>query len=402
MNDDYEGLNPDFAALCREADNKQGRTPSGGRWQFHDDKPSPPTPWLIKNLLPETGAGLVSGQWGTFKTTMALDLSVSVMAGPPFAGRFKVKRRGGVAYFAVEGSGGLKSRLDAIAKERGVSGVLPFTWRADCPPLTAAHALAQLTRMTEEVGQELKRRFGVPLVLIYIDTMIAAAGYTNPGDDNDTAVSQKVMSVLSGLSRRTGALVLGVDHFGKVVEVGTRGSSNKEGHADVVLALIGDRQLNGTVSNIRLAIRKLRDGLSGLEIPFTPRDVVIGTDEDREAITRKVLDWAEATTAPAKPSAWDKSLLRRILMQIVNDAGVDVVPFTDGPVVRAVDIKLVREEFKKQYVADGDTKKKQDAACRQAFKRQIDDAQKTSHVGVREIDGTQRIWLISKAEEAPQ
>src|SRR5258708_7494705 len=98
------------------------------RWQYHDEKPAPPTPYLIKKLLPRTGAGLVSGQWGTFKTTVALDLSVSVMAGTPFAGRFTVKRRGGVAYFAPEGAGGLKSRLDAIAKERGVSGALPFAW----------------------------------------------------------------------------------------------------------------------------------------------------------------------------------------------------------------------------------------------------------------------------------
>ena len=66
------------------------------------------------------------------------------MAGKPFADHFIVKRRGGVAYFAVEGSGGLKSRLDTIAKKRGVAGVLPFTWRSDCPPLTAADALAQL------------------------------------------------------------------------------------------------------------------------------------------------------------------------------------------------------------------------------------------------------------------
>jgi hypothetical protein len=59
----------------------------GSGWQFHDNEPSPPTPWPIKNLLPETGAGLMSGQWGTFKTTTALDLAVSVMASPPFARR---------------------------------------------------------------------------------------------------------------------------------------------------------------------------------------------------------------------------------------------------------------------------------------------------------------------------
>ena len=29
---------------------------------------------------PTTGAGLISGQWGSYKTTVALDIAVSVMA----------------------------------------------------------------------------------------------------------------------------------------------------------------------------------------------------------------------------------------------------------------------------------------------------------------------------------
>jgi hypothetical protein len=382
---------------------RQEPQPSPGKgWQFHDEKPSPLTQWLVKNLLPEIGAGLLSGQWGTFKTTTALDIAVSVMAGTPFAGRFIVKRRGGVAYFAVEGSGGLKSRLNAIAHERGAKGVLPFAWRADCPPLTAADALAQLARMAKEAEQELKRRFNVPLVLIYIDTMIAAAGYASAGDDNDTAIAQKVMSVLSGSSRQTKALVLGVDHFGKDVNVGTRGNSVKEGHADVVLALLGDRQNNGTITNTHLAVRKQRDGISGFELPFAPRDVTIGFDEDDEAVTRKVLDWdKQAATSAADDLGWSKSLhlLRRILMNMLADAGSDVMPFADGPIVRAVNRELVRAEFYKQHPADGDEKQKAETR-RRAFNRAVNDAQAKSLIMVREIDGIQLIWLVAKTEEA--
>jgi hypothetical protein len=321
------------------------------------------------------------------------------MAGPPFAGHFKVKRQGGVAYFAVEGSGGLKSRLDTIAQERRVTGTLPFGWRADCPPLTASDGLAQLTRMADEARQELKRRFGVELVLIFVDTMIAAAGYVNAGDDNDAAVAQKVMSVLSDLSRQTGALVLGVDHFDKDVNVGTRGSSAKEGHADVVLTLLGDRQLNGTISNTRLALRKLREGISGLELPFAPRDVKINTDEDGEAITRKVLDWDKQTTTGTPDNAgWSKSLqlLRGILMTMLVDCGKDIR--ADGPIVRAVDLKLIRAEFYKQYPAEGDTKQ-QTNVRRQAFNRAVKDAQAKNLIATREVDGVQLVWLVAKTEE---
>ena len=37
--------------------------------------------------------------------------------------------------------------------------------------------------------------------------------------------------------------------------------------------------------NIRLAVRKQRDGLSGFEIPFTARMAETGTDEDGDPVT---------------------------------------------------------------------------------------------------------------------
>ena len=43
------------------------------------------------------------------------------------------------------------------------------------------------------------------------------------------------------MSHHTGAFVLGVDHFGKAVETGTRGSSAKEAAADTVLAMLATR-----------------------------------------------------------------------------------------------------------------------------------------------------------------
>ena len=91
-------------------------------WSFHRHEDPAPTAWLIKSILPETGAGLISGQWGSYKSSVALDVAVSVMTGTPFAGRYGVRRSGGVAYLALEGAGGLASRLTAIARTRGSPG----------------------------------------------------------------------------------------------------------------------------------------------------------------------------------------------------------------------------------------------------------------------------------------
>ena len=233
-------------------------------------------------------------------------------------------------------------------------------------------------------------------MLIWIDTVITAAGHDD-GGDNDTAASQKVMSVLRILSKHTGALVAGIDHFGKVVETGTRGSSAKEGAADTVIALLADRELSGGIKNTRLAVRKQRDGVSGFEIPFTPRMVETGTDDDGDPVTALVIDW-QATQQTAQADArWTPSMqvLRRVLMTILADCGQNVRPFLDGPEVRACDIELVRGEFYRQYPADG-TDKQKAYARRKAFSRSVKETTARGLVATREVDGVQLIWLATQ------
>jgi len=369
----------------------------GNSWKYHmDAKPVPPQ-WLIKGILPKTGAALMSGQWGTFKTTVALDMSLCIMTELPFADRYQVKRRGAVLYLALEGEGLLHARLSAIAAHRGDTGALPFGWRGDCPALTDKNAADKLCAVANEAVVDLNRKFGLPVALIVIDTIITAAGFSS-GEDNDAAAAQKVMNSLRITSQRTGALVVGIDHFGKVVETGTRGSSAKEGTADVVIALLADRELSGSVKNTRLAVRKQRDGVSGFEIPFTVRMVETGTDDDGDPITAPVIEW-QATLQTAQADArWTPSmqLLRRVLVTILVDCGRNVRPFRDGPEVRACDIELVRTEFYKQYPADGTDKQKADAR-RKAFGRSVKETVARSLIASREVEGVQLIWL-TKAE----
>ena len=384
--------------LDLEADQQETYTepPTGNSWKYHTGAAPVLLRWLIKGILPEAGVVLMPGQWGTFKTTVAVDASVCVMAGLSFAGLHRVKRPGAVLYIALEGEGMLSARLAAVAAHRGVSGPLPFAWRGDCPALSNKNAAAELCAIADEAAAELHRNFGLPVVLIWIDTVITAAGY-NEGGDNDTAASQKVMSALRILSKHTGALVAGIDHFGKVVETGTRGSSAKEGAADTVIALLADRELSGGVKNTRLAVRKQRDGVSGFEIPFTARLVETGTDDDGDPVTAPIIDW-QAIQQPTQADArWTPSMqvLRRVLMTALVDCGQNVRPFLDGPSVRACDIELVRTEFYRQWPADGTEKQKTDAR-RKAFGRSVKDAIARGVVASRDVDGVQLIWLATQ------
>ena len=258
--------------------------------------------------------------------------------------------------------------------------------------------------MMADAASALRDKFDVPVVLVFVDTVVTAAGYSKSGDDNDAAVAQRLMSVLAGLSQMTGALVVGLDHFGKISETGTRGSSAKEGAADIVLALLADRETGGSVSNTRLAVRKLRDGPCGLELPFVPRTVEVGTDPDGDPVTRVTIDWAPAARSSQTGSdqdGWTKSLrlLRRTLMNVLVDQGSEQRPFRDGPLVRAVDLEIVRAEFYRSYPAEGDDKTKR-ATRQKAFRRAIDNAQTNNLIGVREVGTVTLVWF-ARVQDGP-
>jgi hypothetical protein len=367
------------------------------RWHGDVD-PLESRPQLINKVLPETGTGLTSGQWGTYKTFVVIDIATSVMSGVSFID-FPVVRKGGVLFIAPEGASELPARIEAAINAKCPDMErAPFAWIETCPALIDPETSATLIATAKEAAAAMMAKWGLPLVLIIIDTIVVSAGFTKEGQDNDTAIGQRIMSTMAELSKATGTFVLGVDHFGKSVETGTRGSSAKEGAADVVLALLGERNVAGKVTNTRLALRKRRSGPNGEEFPFATRIVELGADQFGEAVTTLTIDWAPATAraTPTKDKAWSKSLrlLQRALMTMLADLGTEQRPIADGPIVRAVDLEAIRAEFYKSYPADGDDKQKQ-ATCRQGFNRAIKAAQVADLIGIRNSGGSTMVWMIA-------
>ncbi len=94
------------------------------------------------------------------------------MTGIKLAGEYRVKRRGAVAYIALEGASMIGNRLKILAAEHGVTEPLPFIWRDNCPSLISLKAADEICAVLHQADVE--RRFGVPLALIWIDTVITA------------------------------------------------------------------------------------------------------------------------------------------------------------------------------------------------------------------------------------
>ena len=373
------------------------------RWHGEGEQLVTPQ-WLIKNLLPETGVALLSGQWGTGKTFVALDAAVSVMIGAQFA-TYRCKRSGGVLYIAAEGGSQIPIRLAAILEKKCPlhRGPLPFAWLDYCPPFTPGAGEVGLLQFAEEAARRMWEKHGVPLVLIIIDTLAAAARFK---DENAAAEVQQAMDVLNAISRATGALVLAVDHFGKAAETGTRGSSAKEASADAVIACVAERTNSGTISNTRIAVRKLRGGATGAETAFTLSVEPMGVDEDGDPISTCVVAWSPVTIAAppetAKGDGWPKTttarLWRACLLAALNQYGSQQVPFPDHPAVRAASLENVRAEFDLRSPLDRslDRAKEMDKR-RKAFRRGMEAVRAKEKIEIREINGVDWVWLTDQA-----
>jgi hypothetical protein len=371
---------------------------------WHGEAPPSPRPWLVEGMIPQTGKGLLAGQWGTAKTFAALDLSACVMTGTAFANR-AVARRGGVLFIAAEGAGEIPVRLRGLTEKKiGSGAALPFCWVEECPSLLKdANALAVLLATTRAAAAELTQRHGVDLGLIIVDTLAASAGYTS---ENDSAEGQQVMNALEELSRASGAFVLGVDHFGKAVETGTRGTSAKEAAADVVLALLADRTVAGEVSHTRLAVRKLRGGSTGAEIPFDLKVVPLEGSPTLLPETTCIIEWqgvaeGQPEHATSKRPRWPLSLriFRAALGVALLDHGGETRPYAHhGPKVRSVPESYVRAEFTAAYPPGRDGEQRVEAK-RKAYRRAMDAALKAGLIGSREIAGIDHLWLVNDEDE---
>jgi hypothetical protein len=392
----------EYDAELEDEDGPQTKLPKYYRQGEPDARPA--LSWLIKGLVPIVGHGLLAGQWGAGKTFILLDLAMMVCTGQPFLGA-EIKRQCGVLLIAAEGANQVRSRLDAVVHHKCGDQKLPFGWYEVSPVLLKQGAVETLAAMARQADHDMRRRFGVPLGLIIIDTIPAAAGYARAGDEQDSAAAQAVHNVLRMLAQETDSFVLGVDHFGKNLEAGTRGSSSKEGASDLVLACLGDRQISGAVTSTRLAVRKNRAGKQGQEFPFALREVEgPGHDEDGNLIKSMVVDWTVSSSGGSTPNPWEKTRrqdqrtsilrLKRILMAALADYGVELHIPPDGPVVRMIDQEEVRKQFYASTPADG-TPKQKTSLRRQQFNRALDWAEAHEVIAIHEIGETSYVRLCS-------
>lgn len=101
-----------------------------------------PPSWLVEHIWGRAAHGVWAGDFKTYKSTLLMDLAVSVASGRPFLGKFDVNRTGPVLYIQEENSHGfMHDRLHRIVQAKGLGNIVHKNGKPTRPTIEFGHDL---------------------------------------------------------------------------------------------------------------------------------------------------------------------------------------------------------------------------------------------------------------------
>lgn len=228
--------------------------------------------WLVKGFIPADSVGFFFGASGTFKSFVALDLSLHLAHGLPWLGRKTAA--GPVVYTAAEGGLGLFRRVQAWHQHRQMK------WDAAqflvCPFPILLGDERQAKAFVEAI-----EALGVCPALVVVDTM----AQTYSGDENSAQEVSQYLRALGALIRaRFGCAVLVIHHSGHSATERPRGSSALTANSDFLYGVFRDEDEHVAT----LECVKVKDGDRPPQVTFGLEKVTLGHDDDGDQISSLV------------------------------------------------------------------------------------------------------------------
>ena len=300
----------------------------------------PPVPFLVDGLFHKVGTGSIVSKYLGGKTFVAFSLAASVACGLPFAGR-SMQRRGAVLWLAAEGEREVDKRMRAAVKALGCDPDEQPLYKqiASVPKLLSNGGEALNMQIVDQVQRAAKAEFGLPLVLIIIDTMIKSAGYKK--SENDSVEINNMIQVMENILIRTKCFVLALDHMGKDEEKGARGSSDKPSSVDVYIELKSNGGATRTFHAIKVKGEKGDD-----QINFQ----IVGTTlEDGQ--TTAYVRWEEWNNQDGRFKSLNDNaaLLLKCVRDVIAREGETRTLFHSMPDIRCVQKISVYNEFSRKH-----------------------------------------------------
>lgn len=187
--------------------------------------------WQVKGFWMKRSHGIVAGEPKSFKSTLVMDMALSIASGAPFLGRYPVEEQGKVLYIQNENAHWIiKDRFEKMVKAKGLGGKvvrsknkLKVHWPKDIPLCMINQQNFMLTdpeqqEFLEETIAEMKP------VLVVLDPLYLMF-------DGDVSSAQELFPVLQWLlylknTYKCGILV--IHHYNKSGE-GKRGGQRMLG-----------------------------------------------------------------------------------------------------------------------------------------------------------------------------
>jgi hypothetical protein len=220
-----------------------------------------PINWTVENYIESNTTGSIFGDPGTFKSFLALDLSLHIACGIPWHGN--ATKQGQVFYIAGEGHNGLARRVGAWLKERNQSdNHIPIRFSTGAINFIEETIADQVSKEVES----LKSEYGDP-ALIVIDTVARNFG---SGDENSTSDMGAFVKNVDSLRRKNECVVLLIHHTGKKEKNQGRGSSALKGAMDFEFKVEKKEGFN-----VSLRCTKMKDAEEPLDTWFNGRKVIL-------------------------------------------------------------------------------------------------------------------------------
>lgn len=294
------GISPDELEAIRQQDERHRAEVGQRKSSFYSaadlkGKAVPVQPWLVRDLVPDREVTLFSGDGGTGKSLLALQLAVGVTAD---CGWLAMPVKAGCVIFisAEDDNDELHRRTDRILRgmDRSYDDLAGLTLRSLAGEDALLAVESGFALMQTELFNELERRAADDApALIVIDTL--ADVY--PSNENDRTKVRQFISILRGLAKRQQCAVMLLAHpslTGLTSGSGTSGSTawNNSVRSRLYLERIVDEGHEPDPDKRRLKTMKANYSQVGGEIALTWEQGVFKADAtpkdlDRQAASAK-------------------------------------------------------------------------------------------------------------------
>lgn len=165
-----------------------------------------PPVWLVQRVLEKGAVAAIAGPPGSGKSFLSLDFAAHVGAGRTWFGRKTI--RGAVVYIAAEAPASVERRLALLRRLKFGSADLPVLVEKWSALLGDPEQAESAREYIESLVEEARRRFGLDVVLIVVDTVAASMG----GGAENAEGMQRLVTHANILAVKTGAAVALVHH----------------------------------------------------------------------------------------------------------------------------------------------------------------------------------------------